>query len=148
MTQDIVAVAADHAGFPLKETLKGELVARGLKVLDLGTDGPASVDYPDFANRLARALKSGEAARGLIVCGTGIGISIAANRHAHVRAALCHDTTSARLARQHNDANVLAMGARLIGEEVARECLKVFLETPFDGGRHVGRVAKLSQSPA
>ncbi len=147
MNQDIVAVAADHAGFPLKETLKGELVARGHKVLDLGTDGPASVDYPDFANRLAQALKAGEATRGVVVCGTGIGISIAANRHAHVRAALCHDTTSARLARQHNDANVLALGARMVGEEVARDCLKVFLETPFDGGRHERRVAKLSQSP-
>ena len=145
MTSRTIALAADHGGFELKELLKKELEGWGYDVLDLGTDGPASVDYPDFANRLANALKSGEAARGVIVCGTGIGISIAANRHAHVRAALCHDTTSARLARQHNDANVLALGARLIGEEVARECLKVFLETPFDGGRHVGRVAKLSQ---
>ncbi len=146
MTQETVAVAADHAGFLLKETLKGELIARGFKVLDLGTDGPASVDYPDFADRLAGALERGEAARGVAVCGTGIGISMAANRHNHVRAALCHDATAARLARQHNDANVLALGARLIGEEVARECLKVFLETPFEGGRHAPRVAKLSRS--
>ena len=148
MTQETVAVAADHAGFPLKETLKGDLAARGFNVLDLGTDGPASVDYPDFANRLADALKRGAAQRGVAVCGTGIGISIAANRHKHVRAALCGDATAARLARQHNDANVLALGARLIGEEVARECLKVFLETPFEGGRHAARVAKLSHFPA
>jgi len=144
MTQETIAVAADHAGFPLKETLKGELSARGLAVLDLGTDGPASVDYPDFANRLADALKRGAATRGIVICGTGIGISIAANRHPHVRAALCQDVTAARLARQHNDANVLALGARLIGEEVARECLKIFLDTPFEGGRHERRVAKLS----
>jgi ribose 5-phosphate isomerase B len=144
MTQETVAVAADHAGFPLKETLKGDLAARGFNVLDLGTDGPASVDYPDFANRLADALKRGAARRGIVICGTGIGISIAANRHHHVRAALCHDATGARLARQHNDANVLALGARLIGEAVARECLSVFLDTPFEGGRHAPRVAKLS----
>jgi ribose 5-phosphate isomerase B len=147
MTQETVAVAADHAGFPLKETLKGDLAARGFNILDLGTDGPASVDYPDFANRMADALKRGAVARGVVVCGTGIGISIAANRHKHVRAALCSDATAARLARQHNDANVLALGARLIGEEVARECLKVFLETPFEGGRHASRVAKLSNPP-
>jgi ribose 5-phosphate isomerase B len=148
MTQETVAVAADHAGFPLKETLKGDLAARGFTVLDLGTDGPASVDYPDFANRMADALRRGAAARGVVICGTGIGISIAANRHRHVRAALCHDATGARLARQHNDANVLALGARLIGEEVARECLKIFLETAFEGGRHAPRVAKLSNPPA
>jgi len=148
MTQETIAVAADHAGFPLKEALKGDLAAWGFNILDLGTDGPASVDYPDFGNRLADALKRGAAARGVVVCGTGIGISIVANRHRHVRAALCHDTTGARLARQHNDANVLALGARMIGAEVARDCLKVFLETPFEGGRHAGRVAKLSTSPA
>jgi ribose 5-phosphate isomerase B len=148
MTQETVAVAADHAGFPLKETLKGELAARGFNVLDLGTDSLASVDYPDFGVRMAEALKRGPAVRGVIVCGTGIGISIAANRHGHVRAAVCQDATSARLARQHNDANVLALGARLIGEEVARECLKVFLDTPFEGGRHARRVAKLSADPS
>ena len=147
MTQETVAVAADHAGFPLKETLKGDLAALGFNIVDLGTDGPASVDYPDFANRMAEALRRGAVERGVVICGTGIGISIAANRHQHVRAALCHDATGARLARQHNDANVLALGARLIGEEVARECLKVFLETPFEGGRHASRVAKLSHSP-
>ena len=146
MTQETIAVAADHAGFPLKETLKGDLVARGINVLDLGTESTASVDYPDYADRLAAALKRGDAQRGIVVCGTGIGISIAANRHSHVRAALCHDTTGARLARQHNDANVLALGARVTGEEVARDCVRVFLDTAFEGGRHARRVDKLARS--
>lgn len=141
---ETVAIAADHAGFELKEILKAELAAQGKEVLDLGTNGPASVDYPDFAAMLAQALAEGRAERGVLVCGTGIGISIAANRHRAVRAALCHDSVSARLARAHNDANVLALGARLIGTEVAKECLRVFLNTPFEGGRHVGRVAKLA----
>jgi len=144
MTADTVAIAADHAGFALKQVLKDELQRLGLGVLDLGTDGPQSVDYPDFADRLADAIKAGRARRGVLVCGTGIGISIAANRHRHLRAALCHDTTSARLARQHNDANVLALGARVTGEETARDCLKTFLDTGFEGGeRHGRRVAKL-----
>ncbi|MCC7047099.1 MAG: ribose 5-phosphate isomerase B [Alphaproteobacteria bacterium] len=144
MTADTIAIAADHAGFALKQALKDELARAGRDVLDLGTDGPQSVDYPDFADKLAQALKSGRAGRGVLVCGTGIGISIAANRHRHVRAAVCHDATSARLARQHNDANVLALGARLIGDETAKDCLRAFLETGFDGGeRHGRRVAKL-----
>src|SRR5215475_3144077 len=115
MPQETIAIAADHAGFELKELLKAELARGGYLPLDLGTHGPESVDYPDFADSLAAALKEGHATRGVLVCGTGIGISIAANRHRHVRAALCHDSASARLARAHNDANVLALGARLIG---------------------------------
>lgn len=144
MPAETIAIAADHAGFELKESLKAALVARGLTPLDLGTASKDSVDYPDFADRLAAALEDGRAARGVLVCGTGIGIAIAANRHRHVRAAVCHDATSARLARQHNDANVLALGARLVGSEVAKDCLEVFLSTAFDGGRHVRRVAKMS----
>ena len=140
---ETIAIAADHAGFELKQILKKELEDLGLTVLDFGTDGPASVDYPDFARAVAEAMAAGRAARGVLVCGTGIGISIAANRHRGIRAALCHDSVSARLARAHNDANVLALGARLIGVEVAKECLRVFLRTPFEGERHVGRVAKL-----
>jgi ribose 5-phosphate isomerase B len=134
MEGDTIAVAADHAGFDLKEILKRDLQDAGYAVLDLGTNSTASVDWPDY----------GRVRRGVIVCGTGIGISIAANRHRKVRAALCHDATSARLTRQHNDANVLALGARLIGPETARECLRVFLATGFDGGRHAARVAKIS----
>jgi ribose 5-phosphate isomerase B len=144
MTADTVAIAADHAGFPLKQALKDDLQRRGVPVLDLGTDSAQSVDYPDFADKLAEAIKAGRAGRGVLVCGTGIGIAIAANRHRHLRAAVCHDVSSARLARQHNDANVLALGARLIGEETAKDCLNVFLATKFDGGeRHGRRVAKL-----
>src|SRR4051812_28097490 len=141
---ETIAIASDHAGVALKTTLKESLAVLGYAVLDLGTDGPASVDYPDFADALAGALKTGKAARGILICGTGVGISIAANRHRHVRAALCHDSTTARLCRQHNDANVLALGARIVGPEVALDCLRAFLATPFEGGRHQNRVQKFS----
>jgi ribose 5-phosphate isomerase B len=143
MPPSTVAIAADHAGVELKNMLKAQIATMGWKVLDLGTNGPESVDYPDFADAVAKALASGIASRGVLVCGTGNGMAIAANRHRHVRAALCADETSARLARQHNDANVLALGARIVGTEVAKDCLKMFLATPFDGGRHAPRVAKL-----
>jgi len=142
---ETVAIAADHAGYALKDQLKPVIEARGLTVLDLGTNGPDRVDYPDFGHAVADAIRTGRATRGLVVCGTGIGISIAANRNPNVRAALVHDVTSARLAREHNDANVVAFGQRLIGPETAREALKVFLATEFSGGRHVRRVAKLSK---
>ncbi len=139
-----IAVASDHAGFDLKELLKRDLQEAGFAVLDLGTNSTASVDYPDFGKALADAVVAGKAEKGVLVCGTGIGISIAANRNPKIRAAVCHDVTSARLSREHNDANVIAFGARLIGTEVARESLRVFLKTAFEGGRHAGRVAKLS----
>jgi ribose 5-phosphate isomerase B len=142
----IIALAADHAGFPLKQELAAELREAGYEVVDLGTHSTDSVDYPDFGAAMAAAIAEGRAERGVLVCGTGIGISIAANRHPAVRAALCHDETSARLSREHNDANVLALGARLIGSEVAKSCLQVFLSTSFAGGRHQGRVAKLGAS--
>ena len=138
-----IALAADHAGYELKTTLVEELRSMGHEILDLGTYGPGSVDYPDYGTALAESIASGKAERGVAVCGTGIGISIAVNRHPGVRAALCYDETSARLAREHNDANVLALGARLIGPEVAKGCLRMFIETEFAGGRHVARVAKL-----
>ena len=140
-----IAVASDHAGFDLKEILKRDLQEAGHEVLDLGTNSTQSVDYPDFGTAMADAVASGKAERGVLVCGTGIGISIAANRNPKVRAAVVHDVTSARLSRQHNDANVVAFGARLIGPETAREALKVFLNAQFEGGRHAGRVAKLSK---
>ena len=139
-----IAVASDHAGFDLKEILKRDLQDAGYVVLDLGTNSTASVDYPDFGKAMADAIASGRAAKGVLVCGTGIGISIAANRNPKVRAALAHDVTSARLSREHNDANVVAFGQRLIGAETAREALKAFLDTEWAGGRHAGRVAKLS----
>ncbi len=140
---DTVAIAADHGGFELKSALVPVLRALGFAVLDLGTSSTDSVDYPEFADAVAAALKDGRADRGVLICGTGIGISIAANRHAGVRAAPCHDGLTARLARQHNDANVLALGGRLIGIETAKDCLATFLHTPFEGGRHARRVAKL-----
>lgn len=144
MTVKTVALACDHAGYLLKAELIELLVGRGLGVLDLGTDGPESVDYPDFADALAAAIRDGRAERGVLICGTGIGISIAANRHQGIRAALCGEPTSARLAREHNDANVLALGARVVGIEIAKDCLTAFLDTPFAGGeRHSRRVGKL-----
>jgi ribose 5-phosphate isomerase B len=141
---ETVALAADHAGYELKDALVPVLRELGLDVLDLGTNSRDSVDYPAFADALADALRQGRAQRGLLVCGSGIGISIAANRHRHIRAALCHDGTTARLARQHNDANVLVLGGRLVGVDVARDCVKAFFGTPFEGGRHARRVALLS----
>ena len=141
---EMIAIAADHGGYDLKTLLIPEIAALGFEALDLGTNGPESVDYPDFAAVLARAIESGQVARGVLVCGTGIGIAIAANRHRGVRAAVCHDATTARLARQHNDANVLALGGRVIGAEVARDCLRIFLRTEFEGGRHSRRIAKMS----
>ncbi len=143
MPEAAVAIVADHAGFELKNFLKGVLEEQNLPVLDLGPHDADPVDYPDVADRLAEALKEGRAGRGVIVCGSGLGVSMAVNRHRWVRAAPCHDVTTARLARERNDANVLALGARVIGQQVARDCLLTFLETPFAGGRHARRVAKL-----
>jgi len=139
-----IALAADHAGFALKAALAEDVRASGHEVLDLGSFDESSVDYPDYADLLAAALADGRADRGVLICGSGIGIEIAANRHAHIRAANCAHATMARLARSHNDANVLCLGARLIGLETARDCLHAFLDTPFLGGRHSARVRKLS----
>lgn len=141
-----IALASDHAGFDLKERLKPILTDKGYEVFDHGTlEADHSVDYPDFAYKLAAALRAGEAHKGILICGSGIGISIAANRFKDIRAALVHDVTTARLARQHNDANVLVLGARILGAEVAIQALDAFLTTPFGEGRHCGRVEKLSK---
>lgn len=139
-----VALACDHAGLAMKRALLPVLADLGLEALDLGTDNEDSVDYPDFAELLASALGEGRADRGILVCGTGIGISIAANRYPHIRAALCHTPTDARLSREHNDANVIALGARTTGTETAADCVRVFLSTAFEGGRHERRVSKLT----
>jgi ribose 5-phosphate isomerase B len=147
MPQDvsrIVAIAADHAGVDLKAQLKKELQALGYEALDLGTHSTDSVDYPDFAHMLAKTMKDGKAGVGVLICGSGIGISIAANRHTHIRAALCHSALEAKLSRQHNNANVLALGARIIGIEVAKDTLRAFLKTEFEGGRHEKRVTKMN----
>jgi ribose 5-phosphate isomerase B len=143
-TLPVLALGADHAGLPLKTRLAEALAAAGYKLLDFGTNGPESVDYPDFAQRVCRAVTNREARFGVLVCGTGIGMSIAANRFADIRCALIHDVTGARLTRAHNDANVIAFGGRLIGEEVALDALRTFLTTPYEGGRHARRVAKLN----
>ncbi|MFQ5535389.1 MAG: ribose 5-phosphate isomerase B [Sphingomonadales bacterium] len=144
MSDDAIAIASDHAGFELKEALRVFLTEKGHTVLDLGTQGADSVDYPDFGAAVAKALGEGRASRGVLVCGTGIGISMAANRFPHVRAALCHNGLTARLSRQHNDANVLALGSRIIGIETAKDCLREFLNTEFEGGRHAKRIKKFS----
>lgn len=143
MEQKTIAFAADHAGFERKELLKNQVQEWGYRLLDLGTDGTEPVDYPDYADLLAKALLEGEADMGVLVCGTGVGISIAANRHGGIRAALCHDETTARLSRDHNDANVLALGARTTGEAISLAVLETFLRTPFGAGRHQRRVDKL-----
>ncbi|MEZ5813695.1 MAG: ribose 5-phosphate isomerase B [Alphaproteobacteria bacterium] len=136
-----IAIASDHGGYSLKEAIKARF--DDIEWLDLGTDSEESVDYPDFGVRLAKAIENGEVEQGIIICGTGIGISIAANRNKAVRAGLCTDTTMARLTRQHNDANVLALGERVTGRETAFDIVEVFLNTAFEGGRHARRVEKL-----
>jgi ribose 5-phosphate isomerase B len=139
-------VASDHAGFALKEELKQTLDERGVAFRDLGTTSTDSVDYPDYAHRLASAIEHGQAQRGLLVCGSGEGMAMAANRHPGVRAALAWSEDSARLSRQHNDANVLALAGRLTTPEDAKRILNVWLDTPFEGGRHQRRVAKIERS--
>ena len=146
MARDRIVIASDHAGFELKSYLQEVVAELGYEVVDLGTNGPESVDYPDYAHALAAQLAEGVAERGILVCGTGIGIGIAANRHPGVRCGVCHDVTTARLTRLHNDANVLALGARIVGPEVAADCVRTFLATDFEGGRHRRRVDKLDAS--
>jgi ribose 5-phosphate isomerase B len=140
-----IALAADHAGYLLKDELARWLQEQGHEVTDLGTNGPQSVDYPEYGRRLAQAVTAGEAERGIAVCGTGIGISIAVNREPKCRCARVDDPVSAQLSREHNDANVLALGARLIGSDMAKACVAAFLDTGFAGGRHQRRVDQLSQ---
>lgn len=139
-----IVMASDHAGLNLKAVLRADLEAAGHDVTDLGAHTTDSVDYPDFGYALAETIAAGAAERGVLVCGTGIGISIAANRNPAVRAALVTDPTGARLSREHNDANVICLGERTTGVEVARDCLNTFLATEFAGDRHIRRVEKLS----
>jgi ribose 5-phosphate isomerase B len=139
-----IALAADHAGYELKDSLAVWLSEAGHEIIDLGTNGPESVDYPEYGARLGEAIASGRAERGIAICGSGIGISIAANRNPGCRCARVDDPLSARLAREHNDANALAFGARLIGHDMARACVTAFLGTDFAGGRHQRRVDQLS----
>jgi ribose 5-phosphate isomerase B len=143
MSQKRVAVACDHAGIELKKVIAAELTKRGLAVEDLGTNTPQSCDYPDFAHALARSIEQGGTELGILVCGTGVGMSISANRHRAVRAVVCSEPVSARMSRKHNNANVLCLGARVIGTDTALDILDAFLSAEFEGGRHAGRVAKI-----
>jgi ribose 5-phosphate isomerase B len=141
---DRIAIASDHAAVTLKAALVSWLREQGHEVTDLGPHGEESVDYPDYGYALARTIEERRADFGVALCGSGIGISIAVNRNPAARCALVNEPYSARLARRHNDANIIAMGARLIGEDMVKSCLHAFLETEFEGGRHQKRVAKLS----
>ena len=139
-----IAIGADHAGFAAKEEIKNVIKALGHTVLDEGTTGEASVDYPDYAEKVSKAVLSGEADKGVLICGTGIGMSIAANKFKGIRAAVVSDEKTADLSRRHNDANVFCAGSRITPVVKIAESLKVWLQTPFEGGRHQNRVAKIS----
>lgn len=143
-----IALASDHAAFDLKARLREWLIEEGHEVADLGPDSPDSVDYPDYGYKLADVVADGTAERGVALCGSGIGISISVNRNPAVRCALVSEPLSAALAREHNDANVIALGARLVGIDMAKACVAAFLATPFAGGRHQRRVDKLGTPPA
>jgi ribose 5-phosphate isomerase B len=138
-----IIIGADHAGFPLKEKLKGFLAERGLDVVDAGTDNGDPVDYPDFGRRVAESISSGSVKRGILVCGSGVGMSITANRFPGVRGALCLDEDTARLSRMHNDSNVLILAGRKTDIETAKGIVKTWLETDFEGGRHQARLDKI-----
>jgi ribose 5-phosphate isomerase B len=138
-----IMIGSDHAGLELKERIKAYLSARGIAWKDAGTFGNASVDYPDFAQQVAQKVSSGEVPKGILICGTGIGMSIAANRFPRVRAALCNDLFTARMARAHNDANILALGGRVVGPGLALAIVEVFWDTPFEKGRHLRRIRRL-----
>lgn len=139
-----IAIGSDHAGYHLKQAIKDKF-SGDCEWVDLGTDSTESVDYPDFAAAVAKTVIEGRAEKGIVICGSGVGVSIAANRFPQIRAALCTDATMARLSRQHNDANVLALGERLIGEQTAFDIVETFMKTSYEGGRHDRRVKKLSQ---
>ena len=138
-----VILASDHAGFKLKEEIKKFLIKKRKKVLDLGTKNTSSVDYPDYAHLLSKKMKKSENQFGILICGSGTGMSMAANKHKNIRAALCYDTKSAKLSRQHNNANVMTLGARLIKKNIAFKCVSTFLKTDFKGGRHLRRIKKI-----
>ena len=138
-----VILASDHAGYKLKESIKKFLLKKRKKVLDLGTKNSKSVDYPDFAHSLSRKMKNKKNQFGILICGSGIGMDMTANKHKNIRAALCYDTKSTKLSRMHNDANVMAIGARLVKKNVALKCVSTFMKTNFEGGRHQKRIKKI-----
>ena len=138
-----VVLASDHAGFNLKEVIKKFLIKKRKEVLDLGTKNSQSVDYPVYAHLLSRKMRNDKNQFGILICGSGTGMSMAANKHKNIRAALCYNTKSTKLSRLHNNANVMAIGSRLINKKVALKCVSIFLKTNFDGGRHLRRVKKI-----
>jgi len=138
-----VILASDHAGFKLKKVIKKFLIKKRKKVLDLGTKNNSSVDYPDYAHLLSRKMRRTQNKFGILVCGSGIGMSMVANKHKNIRAALCYDIKSTKLSRKHNNANVMTIGARLIKKNIALKCVNAFLKTDFDGGRHLRRIRKI-----
>ena len=138
-----VLLASDHAGFKLKDKIKRFLIKKGNIVLDLGTKNTNSVDYPDYAHLLSQKMKNNKSQFGILICGSGIGMDMAANKHKNIRAALCYNTKSTKLSRQHNNANVMTIGARLIKEKTALMCVSTFLKTEFVGGRHIKRIKKI-----
>ena len=135
-----IIIGCDHAAYPLKEKVKDYLTSKGIDVEDVGTNSEKSVDYPDFGKKVASMVSNGNFKRGILMCGTGIGMSMVANKFSHVRAALCTEPFSAEMSRRHNDSNILVMGGRMTGETLALEIVRVWLETPFDGGRHQERL--------
>ncbi len=141
----MIAIGSDHGGFALKQEVMEHLREKGVEYKDFGTYTEESCDYPEYGEAVARAVASGECTRGIAICGTGIGISIAANKVRGIRAAVCGDCYSAEMTRRHNDANILCMGARVVGSGLAMKIVDVFLETPFEGGRHARRVAKIHE---
>ncbi len=144
-TAKALLIGCDHAGYQMKEVIKEYLTALGHAIEDVGTDSETSVDYPDYGNRLARQIVDGRYDRGILICGTGIGMSMVANRYPEIRAALCNDLFSAIMCRRHNDANVLVMGGRVIGTELAKEIVRAWLDTPFECGRHQNRLDKFCE---
>lgn len=140
-----IAIGCDHGGITLKDSIVNYLEERGVQIEDFGTFGTDSVDYPDFAYKVARSVADGKADKGILMCGTGIGISIAANKVNGIRCALCHNTETARLTAMHNDSNILAMGGRVIDADTAVNIVKAWLDTPFEGGRHINRINKISE---
>jgi len=135
-----IIIGSDHAAFPLKEKIKAFVVGMGIEVTDAGAPSEASVDYPEFGEKVAIAVAGGDFQRGILLCGTGIGMSLVANKFAHVRATLCNDLFSAQMSRRHNDSNLLVLGGRVVGETLALEIVKTWLETSFEGGRHQARL--------
>lgn len=139
-----IAIGSDHAGLDMKREIINLLIDLGYEYIDYGTETPESVDYPDFGEKVSADVSQGKVDRGILICGTGIGMSIVANKFPHVRAALCNELFSAKMSRLHNDANILVLGGRIIGKDLAKEIVRTWIITPFEGGRHINRLKKIS----